>query len=196
MNNLLGIVGSKSNPSNTRTAVEVALDAAADEFDIKTEILHFADYNIQPADGRKLDEYTGDTAKAIDLIINSEAFIIGTPVYRGSYSGLLKNLLDIIPRGIWQSPEAPLENRAVGLIATGATDHHFLSISHELGPIASFFGSYPVGSGVYVNSSQFEDHQIVGDEVEQRLQTLGKATYELSRAISESKYLSSLGPQF
>lgn len=196
MSNILGIVGSKSNPSNTRSAVEVALQAAAAEFDVNTEILHFADYNIEIADGRKLDEYTGDTAEAVDLIIKSDAFIIGTPVYRGSYSGLLKNLFDLIPRGKWQSPEAPFENRPVALIATGATDHHFLSISHELGPITSFFGSYPVGSGVYVNHQQVDDHQIVDDDVLKRLQTLGKATVELSRAIDSSSFLSQLGPQF
>lgn len=196
MSTLLGIAGSKSDPSNTRTAVEAALQAAADEFDIETRLLHFADFEMEPADGRKLEEYTGDTAKAIDLIINSNAFIIGTPVYRGSYSGLLKNLLDIIPRGKWQSPEAPLENRPVALIATGATDHHFLSVSHELGPIASFFGSYPVGSGVYVNHSQFDDYEIIDDEVLKRLQTLGKATVELSRAVDDSTFLSKLGPQF
>lgn len=196
MSNILGIVGSKSNPSNTRSAVEVALQAAAEEFDVNTEILHFADFNIETADGRKLDEYTGDTAETVDLIISSDAFIIGTPVYRGSYSGLLKNLFDLIPRGKWQSPEAPFENRPVGFIATGATDHHFLSISHELGPIASFFGSYPVGSGVYVNHEQVEDHQIVDDDVLNRLQTLGKATVELSHAIDNSSFLSHLGPQF
>jgi FMN reductase len=131
MNDLLGIVGSVSNPSNTRTAVEVALNAAEEVFNISTDLLHLAEYNIDVADGRKLKDYTGDTADALDLIINSKAFIIGTPVYRGSYSGVLKNLFDLIPRGMWQSDKAPLENKAVGLIATGATYHHYLSISHE-----------------------------------------------------------------
>lgn len=196
MSTLLGIVGSLSNPSKTRTAVETALQAAAEEFGVETEILHLAEFDLDIADGRKLDEYSGDTARALDLIIDSEAFLIGTPVYRGSYSGILKNLLDLIPRGKWQSDEAPLANRPVGLIATGATDHHFLSVSQELGPIASFFGAHQVGSGVYLNGSQFEDVRIIDEAVIHRLETLGKATIELSRAISNSSYLSALGPQF
>lgn len=196
MSDILGIVGSVSNSSHTKAAVEIALQAAADQFDVNTEILPLAEYKLEMADGRKLGEYTGDTAKALDLIINSKSFIIGTPVYRGSHSGVLKNLFDLIPRGKWQSDEAPLEDRAVGFIATGATDHHYLSVSQELGPIASFFGSHQVGSGVYINSSQFDDNQVVDEDIIQRLETLGKATIELSNAITKSKYLSSLGPQF
>ncbi len=196
MSQLLGIVGSPSNPSKTRTAVEVALQAAAEVFDLKTEILHLAEYDLDIADGRKVGEFSGDTAKAQELVINSDAFLVGTPVYRGSYSGDLKNLFDLIPRGKWQSPEAPFEDRPVGLIATGATDHHFLLISQELGPIFTFFGSYQVGSGVYVNASQFEDGEIIDDEIIQRLQTLGRATAELSYCIDKSDHLSNLGPQF
>ncbi len=196
MNDLLGIAGSVSNPSNTRTAVEAALKAAENEFGISTKLLHLAEYDIEVADGRKLRDYTGDTAEALELIINSKAFIIGTPVYRGSYSGVLKNLFDLIPRGMWQSDKAPLENKAVGLIATGATYHHYLSISHELGPILNFFGSHVVGSGVYAESSHFDNYELKGEEIEKRLAVLGKATTELSLAVEKSKYLSELGPQF
>lgn len=196
MNNFLGIVGSISETSKTKAAIEIALEAAAAEFDIETNLLHLADYQLETADGRKLDEYSGDTAKALDSIINSDAYLIGTPVYRGGYSGILKNLFDLIPRGKWQSDKAPLENAALGLVATGATNHHFLSISQELGPIASFFGSHQVGSGVYINSSQFENGRIVDSEIIQRLETLGKATAELSSAINNSRFLSILGPQF
>ncbi len=195
MSNLLGIVGSVSNPSKTRSAVEVALQAAADQFQAETEMLHLANYEIETADGRKLSEYSGDTARALDLIINSDAYLIGTPAYRGSYSGPLKNLFDLIPRGKWQSVKAPLKNRPVGFIATGATDHHYLLINQEMGPIASFFGSYQVG-GVYVNASQFNDYKIVDDEVVNRLERLGKATMELSSSIDKSTFLSDLGPQF
>lgn len=196
MSDLLGIVGSVSNPSNTRAAVEAALKAASDAFGVQTEILHLAEYDLDTADGRKLKDYTGDTARALELIINSNAYIIGTPVYRGSYSGALKNLLDLIPRGKWQADVAPLEAKAVGLIATGATDHHYLSVSQELGPILAFFGAYGVGSGVYAHSSHFKDHQVSDEGILNRLQLLGKATVELSRAIDSSESLSELGPQF
>ncbi|MCO5247854.1 MAG: NAD(P)H-dependent oxidoreductase [Chitinophagales bacterium] len=195
MSKLLGIVGSVSEPSKTQTAVEIAVQAAEKEFNIETEIVSLADYKIDTADSRKLIEYTGDTAKLLNKIIESDAFIIGTPAYRGSYSGVLKNLFDMIPRGKWQSDKAPLQNRPIGFIGTGATDHHYLLINQELGPIASFFGAYLVG-GVYVNSFQYEGQLITDAKIIQRLETLGKAVAELNTFLDKSKFLNQLGPQF
>lgn len=195
MSKLLGIVGSISTPSKTRAAIEIALEAAAQEFGIETEIISLSDYKLDIADGRKIAEYTGDTAIFLDKIIESNAFIFGTPAYRGSYSGALKNLFDIIPRGKWQSDKAPLQSRPIGFVGTGATDHHYLLIDQELGPIASFFGAYLVG-GVYVNSSQFKDYKVIDQKIIDRLELLGKSVTELDSLINKSNFLSQLGPQF
>jgi hypothetical protein len=82
---VLGIVGSVSPDSKTRTAVERALAGAeaagatgpgadaADgshgapgDGDVDTEVLHLAEYDVDDADGTHLDELTGDTAAALD----------------------------------------------------------------------------------------------------------------------------------
>jgi len=196
MSDLLGIVGSRSHPSKTRAAVQVALDAAEVAHGVETRVLHLADYDIIPADGRSLDEYTGDTADALQQIIESRAYIIGTPVYRASYAGVLKNLFDMIPRGMWQADVAPLANVAVGLIATGATPHHYLAVEKELAPLLAFFGAYTVGSGVYVHGDQFTDYEVTDPTVSERLQHLGAGTIDLARCIAASPSLSALGPQF
>ena len=195
MTKLLGIVGSVSDPSKTRSAIQIALDAAKAEYDIETELISLADYKIDTADSRKLVEYTGDTATVLQKIIESDAFIFGTPAYRGSYSGTLKNLFDMIPRGKWQSDQAPLENRPIGFVATGATDHHYLLINQELSPVASFFGAYNVG-GVYVNSSQYKGYELLDEKIINRLRILGKSVVELATFIDKSRFLSKLGPQF
>jgi len=197
MSDLLGIVGSLSSPSHTRAAVEVALDGAEEERGIETGILHLAEYDLDPADGRPLEDYTGDTATALERIIDSSAYIIGTPVYRASYSGVLKNLLDMIPRGMWQADVAPLADSAVGVVGTGATPHHYLVVEKELAPVLSFFGAHLVGSGAYAHRGHFGDGAVLEDEqVRARLRTLGAATVDLHRAIADSDALSGLGPQF
>lgn len=197
MSDLLGVVGSVSSPSNTRAAVEVALDAAEEERGIDTRVLHLAEYDLVPADGRPLADYTGDTAEALEHVIDSSAYIIGTPVYRASYSGVLKNLFDMVPRGMWQADVAPLANSAVGLVGTGATPHHYLVVEKELAPVLSFFGAHGVGSGVYAHGDHYgDDHTLVDDTVRDRLRTLGVATVDLHRAIDGSDALSALDPQF
>lgn len=191
---LLGIVGSVSADSRTRTAVEVALDAAETHHSVETELLHLADYDLATADGRGVDNHTGDTAEALERIAAADAYVVGTPVYRGSYSGALKNLLDMVPRGGWQGDAAPFENAAVGLVATGASDHHFLAVDQELRPAFAFFGAHTVGGATYASGDDFEDSALVSDAVRERLATLGEATVELATAIDESTALATLGP--
>ncbi|EMA62921.1 NADPH-dependent FMN reductase [Halorubrum lipolyticum] len=191
---LLGIVGSVSADSRTRTAVEIALDAAAERDGVETEVLHLADYDLETADGRGIDNYDGGTAEALELIVEADAYVVGTPVYRGSYSGALKNLLDMVPRGQWQGDAAPFENAAVGLVATGATDHHFLAVDQELRPAFAFFGAHAVGGATYASGDDFEEGELVDEAVRERLATLGGATVDLSEAIDESEALGSLGP--
>ncbi|WP_144920779.1 NADPH-dependent FMN reductase [Halorubrum salsamenti] len=191
---LLGIVGSVSADSRTRTAVEVALDAAAERHAVETDVLHLADYDLETADGRGIDNYEGDTAEALDRIVEADAYVVGTPVYRGSYSGALKNLLDMVPRGQWQGDAAPFENAAVGLVATGATDHHFLAVDQELRPAFAFFGAHAVGGATYADADQFEEGTIDDADLRDRLELLGEATVELSVAIDDADALGEIGP--
>lgn len=201
---VLGIVGSVSESSKTGSAVEVALAGAAESDTVETDLLHLANNDLVTADGRGLDEYEGDTADALARIVDADAYVVGTPVYRGSLSGALKNLLDMVPRGMWQADVAPFENAAVGLIATGATAHHFLAIDQELRPIFAFFGAHTVGGSVYASDDAFgeapervgEAYEIADEAIETRLATLGRATVELHDAAVEGDALASLGPQY
>lgn len=192
---LLGISGSQSTDSRTRAAVEAALDGAADADGVETELLHLGDYDLVTADGRQLEQYEGDTTEALGKIVDADAYLVGTPVYRASYSGVLKNLFDMVPRGQWQADVAPLESAAVGLIATGASPHHYLSVDEELRPLLAFFGAHTVGSGVYAHDEAFADSDVVDDEITDRLATLGRATVELAGAIEDGSALADLGPQ-
>lgn len=195
MADLLGIIGSLSRPSRTRGAVAVALEAAEETHGVETGVLHLAETDVEPADGRALDEYGAETREAVRRVADARAFVIGTPVYRGSYSGVLKNLFDLIPRGRWQADIAPLQNRAVALVGTGATAHHFLTVDQELRPIVGFFGGYTVGTA-YLHGEHFDDEGgVVSERLRERLATLGRATVELARAVEAGDALSRLGPQ-
>lgn len=203
MTTLLGIVGSVSEASKTRSAVEVALDAAAEGYGddaesggVETDLLHLAEYDLVTADGRGLDAYEGDTAAALEKIVAADAYVVGTPIYRGSLSGALKNLFDMVPRGMWQADVAPFEGAAIGLVATGATNHHYLAVDHELRPIFGFFGAHTVGGSVYATDDHFDDETVTDDGIRDRLADLGRATVELDRAVGDADALDRLGPQF
>ena len=76
--------------------------------------------------------------------------MLATPVYRGSLTGSLKNLLDHVP------VEA-LEGKAVGIAAMGATQHHYLGADRHLRDVLAWFGAVVAPVGSYLSSADFVD---------------------------------------
>ncbi|SDJ68668.1 NADPH-dependent FMN reductase [Salimicrobium halophilum] len=176
---ILGITGSVSKSSKTLLSVQEALDAAKQsDSSTETEILHLGDYETVLCDGRDPASYTGDTREVIDKIEEADAYIIGTPVYRGSLTGALKNVFDLIPNDC-------LRGKAIGFVATGGTYHHYLVIDHHLHPLAHYFRAHVIPGGVYVHNGHFEQHQLVDEEIRTRLHDLGEATVRLSTHLNK-----------
>ena len=85
---LLGISGSLTRGGSTRTAIDCALRAAQQRYpEISTAVLDLRDVTLAFCDGRPLHEYTDDTPRAVAMIQAADAYIIGTPIYRGAYTG-------------------------------------------------------------------------------------------------------------
>ena len=80
---------------------------------------------VEICDGRALDAYGAATREAVARIAGAHAVLIGAPVYRASFPGVLKNLLDIVP------VEA-LQNKPVGIVAMGGSPHHYLAVDSQL----------------------------------------------------------------
>ncbi|MFF7145596.1 NAD(P)H-dependent oxidoreductase [Streptomyces nodosus] len=63
----------------------------------------------------------------------ADGVVIGTPVYKAAYSGLLKSLLDLLP-------QYALAGRTVLPLATGGTTAHVLAIDYALRPVLASMG--------------------------------------------------------
>ena len=163
--------------SKTFLAVEKAVQFAR-EYDpgIEAVVLNLADFQQQFCDGRAPHLYEGDTKILIDQIVSADAFIIGTPVYRGSITGVLKNLFDVIPNDA-------LRGKVIGFIATGGTYHHFLAIEHQLHPIAGYFSAFVVPGGVYAHNDHYADGELTSPEIIGRLKALGESVVEIRRKL-------------
>lgn len=174
---LLGLSGSLTPRSKTLIAIEKAVESVS-EFDpfIETEIINLRDYDLQFCDGRDPSLYEGDTKRVIEKIEDANALIVGSPVYRGSYTGALKNVFDLIPNDA-------LEGKVIGLIATGGTYHHFLSIEHQLKPLAGYFRAHIVPGSVYAHNDHYSDKTLVAPDIIERLRRLGEDTVQLHRQI-------------
>ena len=120
-----------------------ARGTSADLIDLGTLDLGFAN-GTPPAD---LED---DTAATIAAIESAGAVIFATPIYRGSLSGSLKNLIDL-------TPVPALQAKVVGIVAMGASDHHFLGAERHLRDVLTFFGAVVMPVAVYLNGTDFTD---------------------------------------
>ena len=93
-------------------------------------------------DSPAFDEFKAQIAAAAGLVV-------ATPIYKASYAGGLKALLDILPPG-------SLRGKTVLPIATGGTLAHLLAIDYALKPVLSVLGASDIQQGVYVVDSQFQ----------------------------------------
>ena len=111
-------------------------------------------------------------ASAIDLFAQADGVVIGTPVYKAAYSGLLKSLLDLLP-------QHALAGKTVLPLATGGSAAHVLAIDYALRPVLSSMGAGHIVQGRFV----LDRHITVGPDGEV---TLEPATGEsLARIVDQ-----------
>ena len=183
---LLAINGSLTPPpSRTRIVLDVALHAArASAPDVETEVLELRDFDLQFCDGRAPDQYNADTNAALALIAEADAYLVASPIYRASYTGALKNLFDLVPNDPQGSD--PLRGKAVGLLATGGSDHHYLVLEHQLRPLFGFFGAQTVGRAVYATPKDFNAAKQVEGKLVGELERLGEEVVILAKFLRDT----------
>ncbi|GLV56812.1 FMN reductase [Dictyobacter sp. S3.2.2.5] len=187
---LLAINGSLTPPpSRTRVVLDGALAGAkAFDADVETQVLELRDFRLEFCDGRALEDYNSDTRRALDLVEEADAYLVATPIYRGSYTGALKNFFDLIPND--SRGHDPLRGKVVGLLATGGSDHHYLVLEHQLRPLLGFFGAYTPARAIYASAKDFDTQKRVQGKLVEELTLLGQEIVTLSRFLRDNPHLS------
>jgi NAD(P)H-dependent FMN reductase len=154
MTKLVAVVGSVTPPGRLRQAIEFTLNEARQSNpELVTELVDLADYKLSFADGRPLDAYGDDTAAVVAKLAAADGVLLATPVYRATYTGALKNLLD-------QTPLEALQAKPVALVAMGATLHHYLGADWQLRSVLGWFGALTLPTSVYLTSSHFSEGKL------------------------------------
>jgi FMN reductase len=95
--------------------------------------------------GRRQDP---DVAEAIQSVLNAGILVVSTPIYRATYSGLLKVFFDLLPQDA-------LAGKVAIPIATGGGPSHLLAVDHGLRPLLASVGALVVATGIYGTDAQF-----------------------------------------
>ena len=83
----------------------------------------------------------------IEAVKKADGLLIGTPVYKASFSGALKTLLDLLP-------ERSLHGKVVLPLATGGSIAHMLAVDYALKPVLSALKCQEVLHGIFAIDTQ------------------------------------------
>ena len=175
MANVIAIAGSPSHPSRTSAVLEYAQNILVSE-GLATDLIVVRDL---PADDLLHANFNSTALKQAQTAIEqASGVIVATPVYKASYTGVLKAFLDLL------SPGA-LAKKVVLPIATGGTLAHLLAIDYALKPVIATLGARYVLGGVYLLDTQIQvsDGNLhLEAEIEQRLKA---SLYEFVEAVQQ-----------
>jgi FMN reductase len=97
--------------------------------------------------GRREDR---EVAAALRAVSEAGVIVVSTPIYRATYSGLLKVFFDLLPQDA-------LAGKVAIPIATGGGPAHLLAVDHGLRPLLASVGALVVANGVYGTDAQFRN---------------------------------------
>lgn len=101
--------------------------------------------------------------KANALVAEADAVIVASPVYKASYTGVLKTFLDLVP-------QKGLAGKIILPLFIGGSLAHLLSIDYSLKPVLSALGARHILGGVYTVDSQVARTEQGGFDIAEELQ--------------------------
>lgn len=161
---IVSINGSPQRPSRTGVVIDALIGDLVAEFgDADVHRVEVADLVGLPlaVDQQSLSP---TLREQIRLIESADLIIAGSPVYKGSYTGLFKYLIDLVdPTALTDVPTV--------LVATGGSARHQLVIEHQLRPLFAFFNTATVPAGIYAHASEIGDLEILSADLLERVRT-------------------------
>lgn len=151
-----------------RSRTEVLLDHVRQRLHtqrVEVTLLRVRDF---PAEELLHAHFDGPSARHLQaLVASADGLVVGTPVYKASFSGALKVVLDLLP-------ERALANKVVLPLASGGSPAHLLAVDYALKPVLAALKAQEMLSGVYAVDRQIAYPEAgrpaqIADELRERL---------------------------
>ncbi|MET9609445.1 NADPH-dependent FMN reductase [Streptomyces sp. NPDC006512] len=146
MPKLLALTGSPSAQSRTAVVADHVLRRLSHA---GFETSHLAVSTLPAADLLSARRGEPEIRRALEAVAEADGLVIATPVYKASYTGLLKAFLDLLPQD-------GLAGKTVLPLATGGSLAHVLTIDYALRPVLAALGARHVTAGRFVLDSSVE----------------------------------------
>ncbi|MBS0904533.1 NADPH-dependent FMN reductase [Pantoea dispersa] len=180
---VITLAGSPRFPSRSTALLSVcqrALEARG------VEVIPWNIHNFQPEDllYARFDSPALTALKA-DLAL-AEGLIVATPIYKASFSGALKTLLDLLP-------ERALEHKVVLPLASGGSVAHMLAVDYALKPVLNALKAQEVLHGVFANDTQITHYDrqpeldaLLSERIDEALETFWQALHRRHQPYAQA----------
>src|SRR6185437_9114678 len=143
---VVGVSGSPSATSKSRRLLEHVLGALGESGATVSRV----DLAELPAEALLARRASAEVQQALAMVASADIVAFSTPVYRATYSGLLKVFCDLFTPGA-------LVGKIAIPIATGGGPAHALCIDHGMRPLLASVGAVVVAAGIYGTDAEFAD---------------------------------------
>ena len=162
--NIVAVSGGLNALSKTESLVQNILDELAQATPITVHFIKLSEIGSLLSGAVYRNQLPASVQADLEAIESADALVIGTPVYRASFTGLFKHLFDFVD-------QSALVDVPVLLAATGGSERHALVLEHQLRPLFSFFEAQTLPIGVYATDKDFSPaYTIVSTELQARIQ--------------------------
>ncbi|WP_436923993.1 NADPH-dependent FMN reductase [Halosimplex amylolyticum] len=166
---VVAVCGSLREESYTRKALRIALDAAEDA-GASVDLVDLRTFDLPVFDPDAED--AGDAAELRDRIERADSIVLGTPVYHGSYSSVVKTALDYC--GFDE-----FENTTIGLLCVAGGSFPVTSLDH-LRSVCRSLNAWVVPHQVALPRARtkFDGDSLREEGDRDRVRTLGRRVVE------------------
>jgi len=187
---VVAVSGGLNAPSKTEALLDAIISELSDVIDIKLHYIKLSE--VGPLLGGVISRFDLPERVQHDLahIESADVLIVGTPVYRASFTGLFKHLFDFVE-------QTALVDVPVFLAASGGSDRHALVLEHQLRPLFSFFQAQTLPVGVYATDKDFTNYKVTDSALLDRINVavsralpvlVGSAQSERRQAIQQKNH--------
>ena len=160
---IVAVAGSVTRPSRTTALVSAVAASVVERVAADVQVIELVDAARHLFSALTPDRLSNEARDLVDAVEAAALLIVGTPVYRASYTGALKHFFDLCRREAFAG-------KPVILAATGGSELHGLVIEHQLRPLFGFFNALSVPTGVYATEADFRDYRVVAPSVLDRVE--------------------------
>lgn len=160
---VVAVSGGLNNPSKTEALIQEILNQLSKAAIINIHFIKFSQIGHLLGGAIYRNQLPKSVQNDLAAVETADLLIVGTPVYRASFTGLFKHFFDFVE-------QTALVDVPVLLAASGGSERHALIIEHQLRPLFSFFQAQTLPVGVYATDKDFDsNYQIQSELLNQRI---------------------------